>query len=131
MRLLLDTHIWLWSVLEPDRLGKRVARALVSDENELWLSPISVWEATLLAERGRIAVRDDRVEWIGRMLRTAPVREAALTFDVAVQSRAIKLPHPDPADRFLAASAVVHSLTLVTADQRLLRAKVCPTLANG
>ena len=131
MKLLLDTHIWLWSVLEPGRLGKRVTRELTSGDNELWLSPISVWEATLLAERGRIAVRDDRTEWIERLLRAAPVREAALTFDVAVQSRTIKLPHPDPADRFLAASAKVHGLTLVTADERLLRAKVCQTLANG
>ena len=130
MKLLLDTHIWLWSLLEPGRLGKRVAREIISRDNELWLSPISVWEATLLAERRRIAVRGDRAEWIDRLLGAAPVREAALTFDVAVQSRTIKLPHPDPADRFLVASANVHGLTLVTADARLLKAKACQTLAN-
>lgn len=54
MKLLLDTHIWLWSFLEPERLGSRIAEALTEEDNELWLSPISVWEAHLLAERNRI-----------------------------------------------------------------------------
>lgn len=131
MRLLLDTHIWLWSVLEPERLGRRAARHLASPANELWLSPISAWEAVLLAERGRIAVNDNPAAWVERALRAAPLREAAFTFDVALESRRLKLPHADPADRFLAASALAHGLTLVTADERLLRAKVCPTLPNS
>ncbi len=131
MRLLLDTHIWLWSVLDPERLGRRAARHLASSANELWLSPISAWEAVLLAERGRIAVDDSPAAWVERALRAAPLREAPLTFDVALESRRVRLPHPDPADRFLAASALVHGLTLLTADKRLLRAKVCPTMSNS
>lgn len=131
MKLLLDTHIWLWSVLDPERLGRRAARELASSANELWLSPISVWEATLLAERGRIVVEDSAASWVERALRAAPLREAPLTFDVAIESRRVALPHADPADRFLAASALVHGLTLLTADERLLRAKVCPTLPNS
>lgn len=131
MRLLLDTHIWLWSVLEPERLGRRAARHLRSSANELWLSPISAWEAVLLAERGRITVNENPATWVERALRAAPLREAAFTFDVALESRRLKWSHPDPADRFLAASALVHDLTLLTADERLLRAKVCPTLPNS
>lgn len=132
MKLLLDTHIWLWSVLEPERLGAKARRAMRSAGIELWLSPISAWEATLLAERGRLVV-DDRPAsvWVEWALRAAPVREAALTFEVAIESRRVQLAHPDPADRFLAASAVVHGLTLLTADTRLLHAKACPTLANS
>ena len=49
MGLLLDTHIWLWSLLDPDRLGDTTTHALRSREHELLLSPISVWEALLLA----------------------------------------------------------------------------------
>src|SRR5262245_15865275 len=44
LKLLLDTHIWLWSQLAPERLSKKVARALEAPTSELWLSPISVWE---------------------------------------------------------------------------------------
>jgi len=49
VKLLLDTHIWLWALLEPEKLARRVRDALGLGENELWLSPISVWEADPLA----------------------------------------------------------------------------------
>ncbi len=54
MRLLLDTHIWLWGLREPARLGRRVRRELTEEGNELWLSPVSTWEALLLSVKGRI-----------------------------------------------------------------------------
>jgi PIN domain nuclease of toxin-antitoxin system len=56
LNLLLDTHIWLWSLGDRGRLGTRVAAALADVSNELWLSPVSVWEALLLAERDRIEI---------------------------------------------------------------------------
>ena len=56
MKLLLDTHIWIWSLLEPELLVPGVRAELRSPENELWLSPISIWEAMILLERGRIVV---------------------------------------------------------------------------
>lgn len=130
MKLLLDTHIWIWSLVEPERLSRRIARELVAPANELWLSPISVWEAMLLAERGRIVVEGDARTWVEEMLRATPAREAPLTHDVALRSREVELPHPDPADRFLAATAQVHGLTLVTADTRLLANEEIDTLAN-
>ncbi len=64
------------------------------------------------------------------MLTAGPFREASLTHAVAQQSRRLSLEHSDPADRFVAATAVVYDLTLVTADARLLRGKGYRTLAN-
>jgi PIN domain nuclease of toxin-antitoxin system len=52
VNLLLDTHIWLWSLLSPERLTPTVRAALTSGDRRLWLSPRSVWEACLLIERG-------------------------------------------------------------------------------
>ncbi|CAN5325091.1 type II toxin-antitoxin system VapC family toxin [soil metagenome] len=130
MRLLFDTHVWVWSLVSPDKLSARVVRELTNPANELWLSPISVWETMLLIERGRIAVDEDAGTWVERMVRATPAREATLTHDVAIQSRRITLAHPDPADRFLAATALVHDLTLVTADTRLLAGKDIDVLAN-
>lgn len=131
MNLLLDTHVWLWSHVEPERLGKRAASALRSPANELWLSPISVWEFLLLAERGRVRLQPglEPPDWIDAALARVPMRDAALTREVAARSRAVRLEHEDPADRFLAATAEVHELTLVTADERLLRGKGFRTLA--
>ena len=130
MRLLLDTHIWLWALLEPERLSDPVRAALESPHNELWLSSISVWEATVLAERGRIAINAAPAEWVREMVRAIPRREAPLTHDIAVASREVALSHQDPADRFLAATARVLGLTLVTADERLLACDEYERMAN-
>ena len=121
MGLLLDTHIWLWSLLDPDRLGDSARHALQSGENELLLSPVSVWESLLLAERGRVVLNPDPHRWLRKAMSISPVTEVPLTIDVAIASRTVDLEHQDPADRFIAATAKVHSLTLVTADTRLLR----------
>ena len=131
MKLLLDTHIWLWSLLEPGRLSKRVRAAVTRPANELWLSPISVWELLVLAERGRLKLDDEPRKWIAEALTHTPAQEAVLTFEVAVRSREIMAAHPDPADRFLVATASVYDLTLVTADESLIKLKPCPIRPNG
>lgn len=130
MRLLLDTHIWLWSLLEPARLGRRVRAALTRTGNELWISPISVWELLVLAERDRVKLDAEPRKWITDALARTPAQEAVLTFEVALRSREIMPTHTDPADRFLVATAAVYDLTLVTADESLIDAKPCPVMAN-
>ena len=132
MKLLLDTHVWLWSHAEPERLTKRVTAALTKEGNDLWLSPISIWEFLLLAQRGRVQAQEglDPRGWVEVALSRAPLRDAALTREVAIRSRFLRVEHEDPADRFLAATAQVYELTLVTADERLLRGKGFRTLAN-
>jgi len=130
LKLLLDTHIWVWSLADPARLSDRVASELRSPVNELWLSSISVWELLILAKKGRLLFQIDPVQWIARSFETGSYREAPVNREVAIRSRTVDVPHEDPADRFLAATAVVFELTLVTADERLLRAKGVPLLAN-
>lgn len=130
MKLLLDTHIWLWSLLEPERLTSPVKSALRSAANELWLSPISVWETMHLLRRHRLEVAIEPAGWIDAMLRASSLREAPLTHDVAIAAVQLALPHRDPADRFIAASAKVHELTLVSADDRLLKSREFATLPN-
>lgn len=129
MKLLLDTHVLLWSVLEPDQLSANVRAKLEDLQNELWVSPITLWEIHLLAEKKRIALSPDPAAWIQSMLDRIPFREAALTHAVALMSRQINLTHQDPADRFLAATAAVYGFTLLTADERLLHSHQFATLA--
>ncbi|MEP6495665.1 MAG: type II toxin-antitoxin system VapC family toxin [bacterium] len=130
MQLLLDTHIWIWSVSDPDRLSAKVRRALEAPDTDLWLSPISVWEAMLLFQRGRLITNGDPASVVDEMLRAVPQRAAPLTHAVAVASCLLELPHRDPADRMIAATAKVHGLTLVTADKRLLASREYATLPN-
>ena len=121
-KYLLDTHILLWSLLEPQRLSTNVARELDDAANELWISPITTWEILVLAEKGRIELDVDPVAWMKKVLDAVPLNQAALNHEVAIKSRQIRLPHNDPADRFIAASAAVYDLILVTADRRIIEA---------
>ena len=130
MRLLLDTHIWLWSHLAPERLSRRVQRSLENASNEVWLSPISVWETTILCDRKKIVLDEAVDQWIRRALAAAPMHEAAIGNDIALAVREVVLPHRDPADRFLVATARVLDLTLVTADERILKHATVHLLAN-
>jgi PIN domain nuclease of toxin-antitoxin system len=125
LRLLLDTHIWLWSLYEPRRLGKRVQHELKDPANELWLSPISTWEALTLNSKGRIRLGGNLDEWVADA--TAPFHEAPITHEIALAARQLLLPHQD---RFLAATALVLDLTLITGDARLLGLGEIATLGN-
>lgn len=131
MKLLLDTHIFIWSTGVPDRLTKKVKDAISDENNEIWVSPITVWECMLLAQKGRIELSPDPESWIRHQLRTLRPREAPLNTEVVLVSRTIDVDHDDPADRFLAATALVYGLTLVTADERLLRSKIVDVLPRG
>ncbi len=130
MRLLLDTHIWLWLASDPDRLTPTVAAELDDPSNEKWLSAISTWELMVLAEKKRVLLEPDPAVWLWNALRKRPFRDAPITHEVALQTGNLDLLHHDPADRILAATAVVYGLTLVTADERLLRCKSFPVLPN-
>jgi PIN domain nuclease of toxin-antitoxin system len=79
-----------------------------------------VWECLVLSEKGRLVLLPDAKTWLVRALAEIAFREAPLTQEVALRSRSVEVSHQDPADRFLAATAAVYGLTLVTADERLI-----------
>ena len=130
MKLLLDTQIWIWAENHPEKLSRSVQRHLANPNNELYLSPISIWEASLLERRGRLRARKGFSQWLDEALTRTPIREAPLTFAVGAEAAAIELPQPDPGDLFLAATARVFGLTLVTTDTQLLACPWLKTLAN-
>ena len=127
MKLLLDTHIWLWLLQDPRRLGPQAFQELRDTKNELWLSAISTWKALTLNFKGRIKLQGNLADWLARA--TAGTQEAPVTHEIALVARQLPL-HQDPADRILAATAQVLDLTLVTADDRLLGLGNIKSLAN-
>lgn len=117
--VLLDTPVWLWFVGGSKRLKPATRRRIERAEGP-WLSPISVWEATMLAHRGRIVVdRAPRV-WALDAVEAVGAREAPLTSAVAATAALLDLPRPDPADALIAATAMTLGFTLITADEGLL-----------
>lgn len=125
LKLLLDTRIWLWFVTGSPRL--KIGQQLQDLNNELWLSPMSTWEALTLERKGRIRFDREPQEWVAHA--TAGTREAPMTHEIALAARDLAL-HEDPADRILVATAQVLDLTLVTADVKLLGLANIRTLAN-
>jgi PIN domain nuclease of toxin-antitoxin system len=130
MRLLLDTHIWIWSDVEAHKLSSEVARELTNPENERYLSAVSVWEAILLLEKKRTRLNGDFGEWFKKSKLELGLIEVPLNWEIAHEVRYTILGHRDPADRFLVATAKVYDLTLVTADERLMQIRGLKLLAN-
>ena len=130
MRLLLDTHIWIWALQRPERISRPVRRQIENPKNEVYLSPISLWEAHLLEQRGKLRVKPNFAEWVDSALAHTPMREAPFSFAVATEASRIQLPQMDLGDVFLAATAKVFDLTLVTSDQQLPDCPGLKTLAN-
>jgi PIN domain nuclease of toxin-antitoxin system len=130
MKLLLDTHIWIWALHSPENLGRRVRRELQRAANELYLSPVSIWEAGHLVRRKRLRIRQGFAPWLDDVMARVPLREAPFTFAVAAEASRIELHQSDLGDIFLAASALVFGLTLVTTDSQLLACSWLKTLPN-
>lgn len=122
MRLLLDTHVWIWSQESPERLGPQTTRQLEAATAEWYLSPISTLEISRLVTAGRVELSGgDLRAWV----RESNEELGCLTLDIShdIAREAYSLPgdfHKDPADRVLVATARRHDLTLVTADQKIL-----------
>jgi len=130
MNLLLDTHIWIWNHLAPQKISSEVNAMLAATENDLWLSPVSVWELIVLVEKKRLELEKDLHEWVQQSKRELMLQEAPLSWEVADELRYTLLRQQDPADRFLVATARVYDLTLVTADESLMDVPGLSVLQN-
>lgn len=121
MSWLLDTHVWVWSQLEPERLGPDAVALLEDPLEVLYVSPISTLEIARLREGGRLSLTVSVEDWVGASLDLLSALTLDLGHRVAAEAHALPEPfHRDPADRVLVASARSHDLTLLTADERIL-----------
>jgi PIN domain nuclease of toxin-antitoxin system len=116
--------------MKPDRLSGAVTKVLADPRNELWLSPISVWELTLLCKKGRFDLHPDIPTWVSKSVAASRLTEAPFTIEAMLAIPSIDFSHDDPADHFLAATAKVFDLTLVTADKNLIKTPGIKILAN-
>lgn len=121
MRLLLDTHVWIWTQELTARLGPQTTAALVDSETSLYVSPISTLEIARLVERGTVEIDGPLDSWVVETLDSLFCTTIEISHEIA--GGAYSLPtglHKDPADRLLVATARLHELTLLTADERIL-----------
>lgn len=119
--ILLDTHTLVWMDEDSPKLG-RLARKRIDKafrESDVAVSVISFWECTMLAARGRISLPSPVEPWRAELLANGLV-EMPIDGPTAILAAQLDSLHKDPADRFIAATALRHRATLVTADERLL-----------
>ena len=120
MKLLLDTHVWLWMGLAPERLGRKTRALLEDPENDLALSVASAWEIILKYRRGKLELPMEAPEYIRTRLRRSGASMLAIALDHVLALASLDERHRDPFDRILVAQALSESRSLVTADPRLL-----------
>ena len=126
MRLLLDTHIWLWLRTETDRIPSPIRRKLASQSATLYLSAACVMEISIKQTLGKLRLDLTTREFVDGLLSKGVV-PAVVHIDHAILAGALPPHHRDPFDRTLIAQAKIDDLTLVTADPRILRYDV-PTI---
>jgi len=114
VRLLLDTHVALWSLQDSPRLGKRARAVIVDGRNRVFVSAISVVEVAIKSASGKLHGADEFVE----LCAEAAFEELSLTAAHADGLRSLPDFHRDPFDRLLISQSLVNGLTLITADAR-------------
>jgi len=122
VKLLLDTHVWIWLLENPSEFPPHVRRCLTESGNlPFGLCSISLWETAKLVQKGRLQLTIPLADWLAQALTPGMVRIYPLTESIAVHSTI--LPDgftSDPADEMIVATARLYNLTLITADKRIL-----------
>ena len=130
MKLLLDTHIWLWMINKPQKIKQPVRRLLANPRNEVYLSPVSVWEIILLARGGRLGKFKDPCPWFDQAFAASKLLEAPITQEVSLEMGRFEVAHADPADRWLIATARTYGCKLVTEDEKIIHSGCAELVVN-
>lgn len=122
-RILLDTHVWIWLMEGNESLSITFRKTVdrIQGQEGILISPISIWEVGMLAEKRRITIDMDCMDWVTQALSQPGIALAPITPQIAIES--CRLPgqiHGDPADRLLLATAHYENAVLITCDSKLL-----------
>ena len=120
--LLMDTHVWFWSLTEPDKLSRPAFRLIQrSKPDQRAVASISLWEFAMMVTKGRIELKVTAEQWLDCAIQRTGVHVFELTPKVAVESCELPGPfHGDPADRIIVATARINGATLVTKDRKII-----------
>lgn len=131
MKILLDTHCWLWMTSAPEKFSS-AARALVEDaRNELFLSAASSWEIAIKYALGKLPLPAPPASYVPSRMAATGVVALAVEHPHALEVAGLPLHHADPFDRLLVAQARIERLPILTADPQLAAYEVEVLQARG
>ncbi len=120
--ILLDTHIWWWSLTEPENLSKTAIKTIKQTKTDhRMIASVSIWEFAMMVAKKRISLKIPVAKWLSRALKETGLGVIETSPEIAID--ACNLPgkfHKDPADRLIVATARVNNLRLLTKDQKML-----------
>ena len=129
MKILLDTHIWLHYLAGNTNLPKELIKIIEDKNTECLLSPISIWEASILVEKKKIKIKGSFDKWIETALKLFPITEASITSAIIISIAKLKFKHKDPADQIIAATSKTYNVPLLTMDKELKKLKWLNTIS--
>ncbi|MEW5762516.1 MAG: type II toxin-antitoxin system VapC family toxin [Bacillota bacterium] len=121
MRVLLDTHVFLWWITDDERLSPRAREVMVEGRNTLVLSAASGWEMAVKAQLGRLSVAGDFASFLSEQLALNGIDTLPVTMAHALHVFELPAHHRDPFDRLLVAQALLEGMPIVTADPEIAR----------
>lgn len=117
MKLLLDTHVVLWSATDPARLSAEARAALEDGTHDVLVSIVTAWEIAIKQSLGKLELVRPAEQWLPEVLRRTGFEVAELGLPAALRVRGLEWHHRDPFDRLLIAQALEEGYTIVTHDQ--------------
>jgi len=117
MKLLLDTHVLIWSATDPDHLPRDVRREIEDGTNDLLVSVVSAWEIAIKQSIGKLDLARPAEEWFPEVVRRTGFKVVEPRMAAALRVRTLPWHHKDPFDRFLIAQAIDDGYTIITHDR--------------
>lgn len=116
MKLLLDTCTFLWVISDSENLSTHSRKLFADPENEVYLSPVSVWEIMVKHGLGRLPMPEPPQQFVPRYRKLHGIQTLPLDEDAVLQLPRLPSHHKDPFDRMLICQAIAHGITLLTPD---------------
>jgi PIN domain nuclease of toxin-antitoxin system len=118
MKVLVDTHTFLWDLLGDHRSSRLAKQILRSDEHELFFSLVSLWEFAIKIKTGKLNALGSSLAYLRDEMENYSMQLLPIRYEHILQLEALPLHHSDPFDRLLIAQAITESLPILTHDVR-------------
>ncbi len=118
MKVLVDTHTFLWDLLSDHRSSRLAKQMLKSDEHELFFSLVSLWEFSIKIKTGKLNALGSSVAYLREEMENYSMQLLPIRYEHILQLETLPVHHSDPFDRLIIAQAITESLPILTEDRK-------------